>query len=305
MRIVGSLLRKLRTVSGRPPQHHPALKVESFFSFADCQRQLEANGTEVHSRRLLEAKFAKELGKKRRATLPGECSVCRRKRNFIYDLKYSDGTHVNWRERLVCKRCGLNNRLRLCYQIIERMAPADAAVYLTEQVTPLARRLARKYRNLEQSEYLGADRASGSVNARGIRHQDVTALGFEDESFNFVLSFDVLEHVPNYRAALAEFRRVLKKDGKLILSVPFCLLEERTIIRSRLTSGGDVEHLLPPEYHGDPLDPNGGVLCYYHFGWELLDDIKAAGFRTAQLDAYWSLPYGHIGNEQLIVIATT
>ncbi|TAM64385.1 MAG: class I SAM-dependent methyltransferase [Rhodanobacter sp.] len=234
----------------------------------------------------------------------GKCWVCSRKRTFLYDRNYSDGIHVNWRERLVCPRCGLNNRLRLCVQVIERMAPKRASMYLTEQVTPLAACLSRRYARLIKSEFLGDGHLPGSVDARGIRHEDVTVLSFGSNLFDCVLSFDVLEHVPDYRKALAEFRRVLKVGGTLILSVPFGLLTENNVVRARIAPDGSVEHLLPPEYHGDPVDPQGGILCYYHFGWELLEDLKAAGFGTARVDVYWSSEYGHIGDMQPIIIAT-
>lgn len=264
VRIIQSILRRLPIVSWQSPkpiQDRPAPRGRSFSSLADCQRQLEADTTELQSRRLLEAQLAEQLGTREQATLPGECWVCRERRKFTYDLKYSDGVHINWRERLVCPRCGLNNRLRLCVQVTERTIPRDAAMYLTEQVTPLAKRLARRYRKLERSEYLGPGRASGSIDKGGLHHQDVTALSFEDGSFDCVLSFDVLEHVPDYRTALTEFRRILRESGKLILSVPFCLLAEKNVVRAKLMASGEIEHLLPPEYHSDPVAPDGGAFA--------------------------------------------
>ena len=36
----------------------------------------------------------------------------------------------------------------------------------------------------------------------------------------------------------------------------------------------------PPEYHGDPL--GGGVLCFHHFGWDLLDAMRECGFAEAE-----------------------
>lgn len=273
-------------------------------SFTECKTLIEAHVEEFHQRRLLESRLEEQLGEDEQGILAGECWVCSTTREFLYDRNYSDGTHVNWRERLVCPSCGLNNRLRLCAQLIERLAPRGSSLYLTEQVTALASRLSRRYRKLAKSEYLGDDLVSGSVDARGIRHEDVTALSFRDQSFDYVLSFDVLEHVPDYRKALAEFRRVLKDDGGLVLSVPFALLSEKNIVRARIGSDGEVEHLLAPEFHGDPVDPHGGILCYYHFGWQLLDELEAAGFRGARIEAYWSLEYGHIGDEQLVIVAT-
>lgn len=43
---------------------------------------------------------------------------------------------------------------------------------------------------------------------------------FKEEHFDKVIFTEVLEHLKDERIALKEIRRVLKKDGKLILSVP-------------------------------------------------------------------------------------
>ena len=47
---------------------------------------------------------------------------------------------------------------------------------------------------------------------------DLTALPFEDESFELVLCLEVLEHIPNPAPALAELSRVCR--GNIVLSVP-------------------------------------------------------------------------------------
>jgi SAM-dependent methyltransferase len=49
---------------------------------------------------------------------------------------------------------------------------------------------------------------------------DVQALPFADESFDRVLMSEVLEHLPDDRAALHEARRVLRPGGILAISVP-------------------------------------------------------------------------------------
>ena len=49
---------------------------------------------------------------------------------------------------------------------------------------------------------------------------DAQRLPFVDASFDTVFCSQVLEHVPEPWLALAEFRRVLRPGGKLILSVP-------------------------------------------------------------------------------------
>ncbi|HLU39704.1 MAG TPA: class I SAM-dependent methyltransferase [Planctomycetota bacterium] len=46
------------------------------------------------------------------------------------------------------------------------------------------------------------------------------ALPFADRTFDLVALFDVIEHIPDERATLAEVRRVLKPGGTVFVSVP-------------------------------------------------------------------------------------
>ena len=74
-------------------------------------------------------------------------------------------------------------------------------------------------------EYLGVD--IGSAADFGMRtHPDIVyydgnILPFENGSFDQVLCVEVLEHVPDPTAFLAEIRRVVKAGGTLILTIPW------------------------------------------------------------------------------------
>lgn len=51
---------------------------------------------------------------------------------------------------------------------------------------------------------------------------DIISIPFSDNSFDNILCTEVLEHIPFPELAIKEFSRILKKDGRLILTAPFC-----------------------------------------------------------------------------------
>lgn len=60
----------------------------------------------------------------------------------------------------------------------------------------------------------------GQLESVGFHVADCTTLPFDDNEFDRVVSFETLEHLEAHDELMAEFRRVLKPDGFLILSSP-------------------------------------------------------------------------------------
>lgn len=53
---------------------------------------------------------------------------------------------------------------------------------------------------------------------------DIIDMPVEDASFDAVLCTEVLEHLPHPEKAIKEFSRIIKKNGVLLLTAPFCSL---------------------------------------------------------------------------------
>lgn len=112
---------------------------------------------------------------------------------------------------------------------------------------------------------LGAMRLAGEAAAGALGTgvcADALALPFPDGSFDVVMAAEVLEHVPDDRAAMAELARVLRPGGRLAVTVPRWLPEK-------------VCWALDEGYHA-PAVQGGHVRIYRRR--ELLDRLTAAGF---------------------------
>lgn len=235
--------------------------------------------------------------------VPGYSYTAGKQVDFHVDYEHSGGGAVNWRERVSCPETHFNNRMRATFHLfdIEMGAYRNSDIYITEQVTPIYRYFSEKFSNVVGSEFLGGAITAGTINANGIRNENLCNLSFMNETFDIVVSLDVLEHIPSYEKAFSECARVIRPFGKMMWSVPFVPSSSKNLVRAKMING-EVSHILPPEYHGDPLSGDG-VLCFQHFGWEMLDQIRAAGFRDAYALCYHSMEFGYLGGEQFIFVA--
>lgn len=268
----------------------PAFRTERFSNYDELQTRCSPQFAE---RWQLDEAIANRL----REDWPGYCPLCD---EFVdFRIGIANGQSVNLREAMVCGNCGTNARSRAGLLIaMQQGMTTDSRIYATEQASPMYAWLQSNYRNAIGSEFAedkaSRKRLSAFLHALGghgeVRFEDVTKLSFEDGELDLVISYDVLEHVPDYRKAISEFARVLAPGGRLVLTAPFIANSPDTLVRARLRDDGTVEHLLDPEYYGDPLGE--GVLCWYHFGWDLLDDARRLGFAEAEMQVPWAPAYG-------------
>jgi SAM-dependent methyltransferase len=242
-------------------------------------------------------------------TLPGICQGCDRVIGLLVDKHYGGGgSAINWRERLECPNCRLNNRQRFMAHLVRdalasRREGGALRTYLHEQTTPFFTWAQRSLPGeVIGSEYLGHD-IPGGTEVDGIRHEDALALSFDDASLDVIISTDVLEHVPDLEAAIEEAARVMRPGGRFLFSTPFFSTSDTSVQRAELRDG-EVVHLLEPHFHGNPISDEGSLVFFDH-GWDIFDTLRRHGFADAYLVGYWSALYGYLGDGLQVVFAAT
>lgn len=86
-----------------------------------------------------------------------------------------------------------------------------------------------------------------------------------DERYDAVVSHQVLEHLPRPWDALAEFHRVLRRGGTLVLSVPhLSRRHELPYDYFRFTQEGVASLLKDAGFVEVKIVPAGGVFCFLH-----------------------------------------
>jgi len=227
----------------------------------------------------------RRLGAMRRAASAvevavGFCHVCGQRSAF---LGYEPVDYPCKRNSFVCQGCGASARNRHVAQcILAHLPTAPASVSLRAFAANFGGRIWLTATTGAIADALGAnpgcvasefhDGAASGERRGGVLCQDLHATSFADGSFDLVVTEDVLEHVAEPRRAFLELRRVLRPGGLHVATVPVNWFLPATVPRAVIEEG-NIRHLLPPEYHGDPLRPDG-ILAFTEFG----QDVAAAWF---------------------------
>jgi len=228
--------------------------------------------------------------------LPGLCDICECSVTFTCKpSKMSEGDRfafrVSWWSNLVCD-CKMTTLDRAVLRVLLDGAGPQDRVYHVGHRSRFRQWLSERMENLVSSEH-EEGRRSGEVE-NGIRYEDLTALSFSDNEFDCIICMEVLEHVPDYRAGLREMARTLKPGGRVLLSFPWLGGEHYAhLIRAELLPDGSINHIHPPEYHGDPAK-EGGILSFRSFGWKILDEVRDAGFARARATFLFGPLHGYM-----------
>jgi len=205
----------------------------------------------------------------------------------------------NFRESLVAN--GLLSRNRAMLRVLERRHSSleqlrQQDIYLVEALTGFAVWLQRQLgkERLICSEYL-KDTGHGFSD---IPHQDLCALTFANSCIDLVLCNELFEHVQDLDQAFREIARVLRPGGRLVATCPMAFGQHDSIVKAiHNPETGEAELLGEAEFHGDPIRPEQGSLVYRIPGWELLDQLKAAGFSNSVIHHEVAWKHGVLGSD--------
>jgi len=182
----------------------------------------------------------------------GYCPICERRTIFV-----ESGPWL--RDQYLCVRCRSIPRWRALIHTLNLEFPnwRELKIHESSPMGPASRKLRREAPAYSASQYLLPDVPRGSV-VGNVTCQDLEALSFADNSFDLFITQDVLEHVLRPELAVKEIARVTGPGGAHVFTVPIHR-GRRTLVRA-IPAGSGIEHLHPPRYHGNPVDPNGSLV---------------------------------------------
>jgi SAM-dependent methyltransferase len=190
----------------------------------------------------------------------GYCPICEQNTEF-------SATHEWLRDFYLCNRCGTAPRQRAVVEVLNTVEPRWRKMLIHES-SPCIPFFAKQCAGYTCSYYL-EDVALGSEK-RGQRCENLEQLTFSDATFDVFLTQDVLEHVLRPDVAVREIARVLRPGGVHIFTAPKHKHLLKSYPRARLASTGEIEHLLTPEYHGNPIG-DGRSLVTWDYGADFED----------------------------------
>jgi len=133
------------------------------------------------------------------------CNVCNRGlRNFI-EIKNDK----------LCPMCGSLGRVRQLQQLLDEKYLFAGMKIL--DFSP-SRSLYRELKKNKTITYISSD-LSGDFLAD--KQYDITEIDAPDNSFDLIICYHILEHVPDDEKAMAELFRVLKRGGICLMQTPF------------------------------------------------------------------------------------
>ena len=138
-----------------------------------------------------------------------------------------------YRNNAVCPYCGSLDRNRWVYWVLKEKTDIFVSARTVLHFAP-EKMIRKKMQKNDKCDYY-----AGDIELRLGGHRiDVTMIPFQNAFFDYILINHVMEHIIEEARAFDELKRVIKPNGKLILSFPITL-ETETIEKSGVYSEED------------------------------------------------------------------
>lgn len=236
-------------------------------------------------------KFVKQYG--------GFCPICQKKTTF----QATD----NWfRGSLTCVSCpnGSVPRERALALVLEETLPNWRDLKIHE-CSPINRgisvKLKREGKDLVQTQYY-PDLPRGST-AREYRSEDLQKLTFPANTFDLFISLDVMEHIPDPKAAIHEIWRTLKPGGYMLCTWPVRKYQVEAMDRRvQFNEDGTLTHLKPEEWHGNPIS-SAGALVTVDYGYDIHQALAQWGHFDVRVYRFSDRTHGILGEYTEVFLA--
>ena len=206
----------------------------------------------------------------------GHCPCCRRDAEFR--------ARYDWfRDHLLCEHCGCIPRERALMMTIDRWMP-DWREKSIHESSPGGRGasilLAAECPDYQGTHYSPQTPLGSPIKGTNFSCEDLERQTFADESFDLVVSQDVMEHVFDPAAAFKDIARTLKPGGVHIFTTPLVNKHKPSEVWASLDDAGEIVYHHEAEYHGNPIDQKGSLVTM-HWGYDIAEHIhRACGLHT-------------------------
>ncbi len=217
----------------------------------------------------------------------GYCPACERKATFV-------ASRPDFRNALKCDSCGSLPRQRALMHVLTTYRPEWKSLSIHESAPGwdiVSQRLATECASYTASHYdnshsLGIIVDVPQMPCKVYHNENLEQQTFGDALFDVVIAQDVFEHIFHPDRAINEIERTLKPGGIVLMTVPIVNRHRRQSQRRASLSMDDVVHLLPPQYHGNPIS-GAGSLVTIDWGYDIagyLQRHSGMSFLMLQID---------------------